>query len=79
MSNKALSDQLKGLMESGFINKKVISITPLKAEYELTEMGADLNKMIYEKMVFGIKYGFVDKNCPHFMGKSLEEIFRIKK
>ena len=66
------------MLEFGFITKKVVSITPLKAEYELTEMGEDLNKIIYEKLAFGIKYGFVDINCPHFMDRSIEEIFKIE-
>ena len=79
LTNKVLSDQLKRLVVCGFISKNVISVTPLRAEYELTEMGEDLNKILYEKMVFGIKYGFVDKDCPHFKNKSLEEIFKIKK
>lgn len=79
LSNKVLSDQLKRLEKFGFIAKKIVSITPLRAEYELTEMGCDLNIMIYEKFVFGIKYGYVDPNCPHFKGKSLEDIFKIKR
>jgi len=54
-------------------------MTPIKAEYELTEMGQDLNKIIYEKLIFGIKYGFIDKNRPDLRNRSLEKIFNIKK
>ena len=79
LSNKVLSDQLKRLEKYGFINKRVVSTTPLRAEYELTKIGQDLNKVIYEKFIFGIKHGFIDINCPHFKGKSLEEIFKINK
>ncbi len=79
LSNKVLSDQLKRLIEFGFIAKNVISITPLKAEYELTQMGRDLNKLLYEKIVFGAKYGFIDMDCPHFKNRTMEEIFDIKK
>ena len=42
-------------------------------------MGQDLNKLIYEKFRFGMKYGFIDKNCPTFKNRSLENIFNIKK
>ncbi len=79
ISNKVLSDQLKRLEDCGFIFKKVVSTTPLRAEYGLTKMGLDLNKIIYEKFIFGIKHGFVDKNCPHFKNRTLEEIFNIRK
>lgn len=79
LSNKVLSDQLKRLGEFGYITKKIVSVTPIRAEYELTEMGQDLNKIIYEKYIFGMKYGFIDKNCPTFKNRSLEEIFNIKK
>ena len=79
LSNKVLSDQLKRLVEFGFIAKKVVSITPLKAEYELTEMGRDLNKILYEKINFGVKYGFIDMDCPHFKKRSMEDIFGIEK
>ena len=79
LSNKVLSDQLKRLIEFGYIAKKVVSITPLMAEYELTKMGRDLNKLIYEQFNFAIAYGFIDKDCPHFKNRTLEDIFSIKK
>ncbi len=79
LSNKVLSDQLKRLELFGYITKKIVSITPIKAEYALTEMGRDVNKIAYEKLVFGLKYGFIDKKVLDLKGKSLEEIFSIKK
>ena len=79
LSNKVLSDQLKRLVEFGFITKKVTSVTPLKAEYELTKMGQDLNKLLYEKIVFAVKYGFVDLDCPQLKNRTIEGIFGIKK
>ena len=79
LSNKVLSDQLKRLIEFGYIAKKVVSITPLMAEYELTKMGRDLNKLIYEQFNFAIAYGFIDKDCPDFKNRTLEDIFSIKK
>jgi len=79
LSNKVLSDQLKRLEKYKFITKKIVSTTPLKAEYELTKIGFDLNKVLYEKFKFGIKHGFIDQGCPHFKNRTLEEIFNIKK
>ena len=77
LSNKVLSDQLKRLEEYGFITKKIVSMTPMRAEYELTEMGRDLNKTIYEQIKFGIKHGFIYENCFTFQNRSLEKIFNI--
>ena len=69
---------LERLEEYGFLSKKIVSITPLRAEYILTEMGRDLNKIIYEKLKLGIRHGFVNKNCFAFKNRSLEEIFSIE-
>lgn len=78
LSNRVLSDQLKGLEEHGYIKKVIVSTTPLKAEYELTELGLGLNRMLYEKAVWAIKFGLGDRNDNYFKGKDLEKAFRIK-
>ena len=39
ISGKVLSDQLKNLEKYGFIKKVVVSTTPIKCEYHLTDMG----------------------------------------
>ena len=39
-------------------------MTPLRAEYELTELGRGLNKMLYEKLMWTIKFGLIDRNNP---------------
>jgi DNA-binding HxlR family transcriptional regulator len=78
LSNKVLSEQLKRLEELGFIRKIIVSITPLKANYELTEMGKSLNRLVYEKIMFGLKNNLFDRNYPLIAGKNLEEIFWIK-
>ncbi len=52
ISGKVLSDQLKNLGEYGFIEKVVVSTTPLRAEYRLTEQGRGLNRFLYELLVF---------------------------
>ncbi|MFX1578537.1 MAG: winged helix-turn-helix transcriptional regulator, partial [Promethearchaeota archaeon] len=79
LSNRVLSDQLKGLEQHGFIEKKVVSLSPLRAEYVLTELGRGLNKMLYEKAMFAIKYGLIDRNDSYFRGKDIEKAFGIEK
>ena len=78
LSNRVLSDQLKGLEKHGYIKKKIISMTPLRAEYELTELGRGLNKMLYEKLMWTIKFGLIDRDNPYFRGKDIEKAFGIK-
>jgi DNA-binding HxlR family transcriptional regulator len=79
LSNRVLSDQLKGLEKHGYIKKVIVSTTPLKAEYELTELGRGLNKMLYEKAMWAIKFGLGNRNDNYFKGKDLEKAFGIKK
>jgi DNA-binding HxlR family transcriptional regulator len=78
LSNRVLSDQLKGLEKHGYIKKKIISMTPLRAEYELTELGRGLNKMLYERLMWTIKFGLIDRNDKYFRGKDIEKAFGIK-
>jgi DNA-binding HxlR family transcriptional regulator len=79
LSNRVLSDQLKGLEKHGYIKKKIVSMHPLRAQYELTELGRGLNKMLYEKLMWTIKFGLIDRNDPYFRGKDIEKTFGIKK
>lgn len=79
LSNRVLSDQLKGLEKHGFIEKKIVSKSPVRIEYELTEMGRGLNKMLYEKVMFTIKFGLIDRNHEYFRGHDIEEAFGIEK
>ncbi|MFX1412107.1 MAG: winged helix-turn-helix transcriptional regulator [Promethearchaeota archaeon] len=79
LSNRVLSDQLKRLEKYGFIKKEIVSTSPVKIEYRLTEIGRDLNKMLYEKAMFAIRHGLIDRNDPYFRGKNLEEAFGIEK
>jgi DNA-binding HxlR family transcriptional regulator len=79
LSNRVLSDQLKGLEKHGYIEKKLVSMSPVRVEYELTELGRGLNKMLYEKVMFTIKYGLIDRNNPYFRGKDIEKAFGIKR
>ncbi|MFX0070223.1 MAG: winged helix-turn-helix transcriptional regulator [Candidatus Hermodarchaeota archaeon] len=78
LSNKVLSEQLKRLEELGFIKKIIVSTTPLKANYVLTDMGKSLNKLVYEKIMFGLNNKLFDRNYPLIAGKNLEKVFGIK-
>ena len=82
LSGKVLSERLKELEKDGLIKKKIVSKTPLKAEYELTERGKDLDKALYEIIMFSMKnYSkevfqnpsqFNEKACSIITKKSLE-------
>lgn len=56
LSTKVLSQRLVELEEYGFLTKKVISTTPLRAEYELTEKGRDVHEIIVSLAYFGLKH-----------------------
>ena len=55
LSGKVLSQRLKELEDDGLIKKKIVSKTPLKAEYELTEKGKNLDKVLYEIIMYSMK------------------------
>ena len=55
LSGKVLSQRLKELEKDGLIKKKIVSKTPLKAEYELSEKGKNLDKVLYEIVTFSMK------------------------
>jgi len=78
LSNRVLADQLDRLVRFGFIEKK-INPTSNKIEYSLTKMSLDLNKMLYEKLVWAIKYGIIERDDPYLRGKNIEEAFGIEK
>ena len=55
LSGKVLSERLKYLQECGIVEKNVVSSFPLRVEYQLTERGMALNKVIFELAVFGLE------------------------
>ena len=81
LSGKVLSQRLKELEQDGIVRKKIVSKTPLKAEYELTEKGKNLDKVLYEIIMFSMKnYSkevfqnpsqFDEKTCSIITKKSL--------
>ena len=77
ISGKVLSDQLKNLERCGYIEKIVVSTTPLKAEYRLTELGRGLNKVLYEMMVFARTYVAPTEKYENLEEEKLREYFNI--
>ena len=75
LSNKMLANELRRLEKYGYIEKEIVSKTPLRIEYKLTEMGRGTNKIIYERLKFGIKFGLYDPNKLPFKDMNLEKLF----
>ena len=55
LSGKVLSQRLKELEADGIITKDITSKSPLKIEYNLTEKGKKLNRVIFELAVFAMQ------------------------
>ena len=77
ISGKVLSDQLKNLEKHGYINKVVVSTTPLKAEYRLTELGQALNKVLYEMCVFARDHLLTEDEYELLCEENLRKSFGI--
>ncbi|HLD86995.1 MAG TPA: winged helix-turn-helix transcriptional regulator, partial [Candidatus Nanoarchaeia archaeon] len=62
--------------KDGFIQKKVVSTTPLVAEYSLTDKGRALNKILYELSAFSMAYCCEElgKMSPAQKEKALQEV-----
>jgi len=83
LSTKILSQRLKELMENGIINKRIINESPLKSEYQLTEKGRALNRIMYDLAMFSYDYYSTDifESDPLSrleMTKKTAKIFNIK-
>ena len=55
ISSKVLSQRLKEMETNGFILKDIVSKTPLKIEYKLTEKGYDLNHVLHQLALFSYR------------------------
>ena len=60
LSGKVLSTRLRELQESGLVEKRVTSVTPLRVEYRLTEKGIALGDVLYQVALFSIRYNTDD-------------------
>ncbi|MFX0084855.1 MAG: winged helix-turn-helix transcriptional regulator [Candidatus Hodarchaeota archaeon] len=84
LSSKVLSQRLKELEEYNIITKMIISKSPLRAEYQLTDKGRALNRIMYDLAMFSYDYylkEIFDKNPPsrREMAKITSNIFKIDK
>ena len=77
ISSKVLSDQLKNLEKYGFIEKVVVSTTPIKCEYHLAERGRGLNRFLYELLVYARTYVVPESDCEHFKEENLKKYFGV--
>lgn len=55
ISTKMLSIRLSELQDSDLIKKEVISTTPIKVEYSLTQKGKALNKILFQLAEFSLE------------------------
>jgi DNA-binding HxlR family transcriptional regulator len=56
VSSKTLSRSLKYLVKQEIIERRVIDISPIAAEYSLTQRGKELSDAIYEMRKWGKKW-----------------------
>ena len=71
LSGKVLSTRLRELQESGLVEKRVISVTPLRVEYGLSEKGIALGDVLYQVALYSIRY-----NTEQVYSRDYEEIER---
>jgi DNA-binding HxlR family transcriptional regulator len=80
LSSKVLSTRLKGLQERGLIEKCVVSVTPLRIEYHLTEKGIALGDVLFHVALFSIHHDrkevYGGKYDPSEDIEGLREVFR---
>ncbi|MHA1983138.1 MAG: winged helix-turn-helix transcriptional regulator [Candidatus Hodarchaeales archaeon] len=56
LTSKVLSQRLRELEAGQFVEKIIMSKTPLRIEYQLTEKGYNLNKIMYELAMLSFKH-----------------------
>ncbi|MGB7594170.1 MAG: helix-turn-helix domain-containing protein [Erysipelotrichaceae bacterium] len=63
VTQKMLTQSLRGLEEDGLIERKVYPVVPPKVEYRLSELGWSLNPVINSMREFGTHYRSLE--MPH--------------
>ncbi|MFW9996813.1 MAG: winged helix-turn-helix transcriptional regulator [Candidatus Odinarchaeota archaeon] len=56
LTSKVLSQRLRELEEHGIVEKRIVSKTPVRAEYLLTEKGRALNRIMFDFAMFSYDY-----------------------
>ena len=81
LSSKVLSTRLRELQERGLIEKRVVSVTPLRVEYHLTEKGIALGGVLFHVALFSINHDrkevYGGKYDPSEDIEGLKEVFRV--
>ena len=54
LSGKVLSTRLRELQAQGLVEKEVVEITPLRAQYKLTEKGWALGNLLYHLAMYSM-------------------------
>jgi len=62
VTQKMLTQSLRGLEDDGLIERKVYPVVPPKVEYSLTELGLSLSPVIDEMRRFGTHYYRLDQS-----------------
>jgi DNA-binding HxlR family transcriptional regulator len=74
LSSKVLSERLKELEQKDIIERKVVSSTPVQTEYNLTEKGLKLNKIIFEIFDFALDEVMKNEFNPELKKESKENL-----
>jgi DNA-binding HxlR family transcriptional regulator len=61
LSNKVLAARLKELEKAEIIKKEVVSTTPIVVQYTLTDLGKELNRILYELARFSVLHCHITK------------------
>ena len=73
LTSKVLSQRLRELEEGEFVEKKIMSKTPLRIEYQLTEKGYQLNKIMHELAMLSFKF-YPDQVFEEGVNPSLDQM-----
>ncbi|MFX0087425.1 MAG: winged helix-turn-helix transcriptional regulator [Candidatus Hodarchaeota archaeon] len=56
LSTKVLSQRLRELEKYGIVDKRIVSKSPMRARYLLTEKGQALNRIMFDLAIFSYDY-----------------------
>lgn len=79
LSNRVLTDTLKFMEDNDLITKNVFE-NDIKTEYQLTEKGFKLNKILYDMLHYGlteVNSGNLSKNQKEELLKEYKILFKI--
>ena len=82
LSGKVLSTRLRELQENGLVEKRVVSVTPLRLKYGLSEKGVALGDVLYQVALFSMRYNAPDVYRGDYKGverdmRGLRDVFQV--